>query len=326
MSEQELKACPNPWCTSRSAPVPVAVVDGWRVACACGVRTHVSEGNHPSAAIAAWNRRASTTATGEVTDAMVEAGARTLLFKALGTHKSYHDQVWAKHPDADRFWEHDGVDYSERGRNHYRDIARIVLTAALAADHVPDAPQKVDPATVGDVSSLIVARCIAADGPLIDCPVCGAVDKERARLAAEGEKPAPAGEAWVLQRNDFPHRVFFDKAEAAEACASEREKDRQWREENKHVADVRVFWNVYPAALAEAGKPSAGWRPDRDKLALMIASWPAHYQDLGPYNEVIGDRVSHDRGQDIGEVPALLGRLADAILALLSAPPAPVEA
>lgn len=56
-----------------------------------------------------------------------------------------------------------------------------------------------------------------------------------------------ADACWVLQRNDFPHTVYASKQEADTACADERRKDAEWREENKHVADVRVFWNVYPA-------------------------------------------------------------------------------
>ena len=76
--------------------------------------------------------------------------------------------------------------------------------ATPTTGEVSDA-RKVDPSTMGDVSSLIAARCIAADGPLIDCPVCGAVDKERDRLAAEGEKPAPGlseGQKWALTTLD----------------------------------------------------------------------------------------------------------------------------
>lgn len=57
--------------------------------------------------------------------------------------------------------------------------------------------------------------------------------------------------AWVLQRNDRPHTVFFDAQAAQDACQREREADRMWREENAHVADVKVFWNTYPAAIAK---------------------------------------------------------------------------
>jgi hypothetical protein len=55
--------------------------------------------------------------------------------------------------------------------------------------------------------------------------------------------------AWVLQRNDFPFAVYLDQVEATAECLRHREEDRKWREENAHVADVRVFWNVYQATL-----------------------------------------------------------------------------
>lgn len=53
------------------------------------------------------------------------------------------------------------------------------LEAALATP--PAAPSM----PAGDVSSLIAARCSALPGKLIDCPVCGAVDKERDRQEAD---------------------------------------------------------------------------------------------------------------------------------------------
>lgn len=40
-----------------------------------------------------------------------------------------------------------------------------------------------------DYSSLIAARCAALPGKLTDCPVCGAVDNERARQAREDALP-----------------------------------------------------------------------------------------------------------------------------------------
>lgn len=56
----------------------------------------------------------------------------------------------------------------------------IDLIVSLRAPVAPAEP------VAEDVSSLIAARCVALPGPLIDCPVCGAVDKERARLEAGG--------------------------------------------------------------------------------------------------------------------------------------------
>jgi hypothetical protein len=63
-------------------------------------------------------------------------------------------------------------------------------------------------------------------------------------------QPEKAGEeapvaAWVLQRNDFPHTVYFDEAEARAECARRHEEEIKWREENRHVADVKTYWNVY---------------------------------------------------------------------------------
>jgi hypothetical protein len=53
---EALEPCPNPWCNSTTAPVPVALKrEGWRVACACGVSTH--RASSEAEAIAAWNRR-----------------------------------------------------------------------------------------------------------------------------------------------------------------------------------------------------------------------------------------------------------------------------
>lgn len=57
-----------------------------------------------------------------------------------------------------------------------------------------------------------------------------------------------------------------------------------------------------------------------EELALKIAAYPAHETDMGPDNEVIGDRVSPDHGQSIGEIPGPIHRLAAEIVAdLLSA-------
>lgn len=64
-------------------------------------------------------------------------------------------------------------------------------------------------------------------------------------------------EAWVLQRNDFPHTVYFNEADARAECARRQEEEIKWREENKHVADVKTYWSVYKAmnAALTARKP-----------------------------------------------------------------------
>lgn len=59
----------------------------------------------------------------------------------------------------------------------------------------------------------------------------------------------------------------------------------------------------------------------KEDLVRLIASWPAHPGDLGPDNEVICDRLTPDDWQDIGEAPATIDRLAEAILAALASPP-----
>lgn len=55
MSEN-LKPCPNPWCASTSAPLPANGRSGWRIVCACGVRTFSCA--YYDDAITAWNTRA----------------------------------------------------------------------------------------------------------------------------------------------------------------------------------------------------------------------------------------------------------------------------
>lgn len=57
----------------------------------------------------------------------------------------------------------------------------------------------------------------------------------------------PGREAWVLQRNNHPFAVYFDHAEGNAALAGKREAERQWYEENRHIADVRTYWNLYKA-------------------------------------------------------------------------------
>lgn len=84
------------------------------------------------------------------------------------------------------------------------------------------------------------------------------------------------------------------------------------------------------ASISTAGKADNWTVNDRPalpvqdvagKLAQLIASWPAHPDDQGPDNEVIGDRLTFDPGQQIGEWPATIDRLAARILASLSTHP-----
>lgn len=62
----------------------------------------------------------------------------------------------------------------------------------------------------------------------------------------------------------------------------------------------------------------------REALILLIASFPAHEENLGPDNTVFADHIPYD-GADIGDCPKPIERLADAILAtfpaMLSAAP-----
>lgn len=94
------------------------------------------------------------------------------------------------------------------------------------------------------------------------CPNCPAPAEAQARI-----------EAWVLQRNDHPYAVYFNEVEATTACAVEREKERRWREENAHVADVRVFWNVYRVdrgALSGSTPKPAGVEITEEKVAEIV--------------------------------------------------------
>lgn len=136
---EDLKPCPNPWCVSMTAPMPIGLTNGygnrsgWVVQCGCGVKTHRANTRH--AAISGWNTR---------------------------------------QPPPDR----------------------------------PDL-----------------------------------ADLDRSAVSAE----RPGREAWVLQRNNHPFAVYFDHAEGNAALAGKREAERQWYEENRHIADVRTYWNLYKA-------------------------------------------------------------------------------
>lgn len=104
-----------------------------------------------------------------------KGGVVEALEEARNWHES-RDKALSKQPPSS--------DISWRRMEHQEERDRInQAVAALQAD-TPAQVGKVDPATMGDVSSLIAARCSALPGKLIDCPVCGAVDAERKRLAA----------------------------------------------------------------------------------------------------------------------------------------------
>jgi hypothetical protein len=77
----EMLACPNPWCTSTTKPLPVALKrEGWRVACACGVSTprRATEAE----AVATWQNRLSSTPTAADRNAVLEDDAYELLAAA----------------------------------------------------------------------------------------------------------------------------------------------------------------------------------------------------------------------------------------------------
>lgn len=112
------------------------------------------------------------------------------------------------------------------------------------------------------------------------------------------------GRCWVLQRNDFPYAVYAAKDEADAACTEARRKESVWREENKHVADVRVFWNVYPANI---GQPA----PSSDELleALRQESWDLRCFDIPTGGDdadigwrVVGHWMAEPRERVIAEV------------------------
>jgi hypothetical protein len=82
-------------------------------------------------------------------------------------------------------------------------------------------------ATAGDVSTLIAARCAADDGPLIDCPVCGAVDADRgARLSSYRE----ALEAYA---------TALDIADALIERGYGTDVPAKWRTAYRSAADAR---------------------------------------------------------------------------------------
>jgi len=60
-----------------------------------------------------------------------------------------------------------------------------------------EAALRAQPQAREDYSSLIAARCLALPGKLVDCPVCGAVDNERARQAREDAQPVKIDPAVV---------------------------------------------------------------------------------------------------------------------------------
>ena len=53
-----------------------------------------------------------------------------------------------------------------------------------------------------------------------------------------------------------------------------------------------------------------------ERLKTLIASFPAHAQDMGPDNTVFADHIPMD-GAEIGECPRPIERLAEAILSAL---------
>jgi hypothetical protein len=86
--------------------------------------------------------------------------------------------------------------------------------------------------------------------------------RRKDKAMTDNTKAREAKKCYVLQRNDFPHRVYMTKEEADTACDRERAADKVWREDNKHMVDVRVFWNVYEASLTAPAEPVTQLRPN----------------------------------------------------------------
>jgi hypothetical protein len=119
-------------------------------------------------------------------------------------------------------------------------------------------------------------------------------------LEGQGEPVA----AWVLQRNDFPHTVYFDEGQARAECARRHAEEVIWREENRHVADVKTYWNVYKAINDTFAKahptPEALARADRAEALLHPKGWngEAHRHPLVPtLREAVADGFTNGNEQ-----------------------------
>lgn len=71
------------------------------------------------------------------------------------------------------------------------------------------------------------------------------------RPAREQARPTPEPVAWVLMRNIQPHTVFLVEADAVAERDRQRASEKEWREQNAHMADVRTYWNVDKTPLAQ---------------------------------------------------------------------------
>lgn len=134
-----------------------------------------------------------------------------------------------------------------------------------------------------DVSSLIAARCVALPGPLIDCPVCGAVDKERARLEAGGAPlPHCSEDATSAQPStvtaEKTHRLGYDDhfnltVPALDYQAMHRRA--QQAESRAHCRDKAATWwmqSYFKAAAPPATSPVTGAQVVKQSLTADAAT------------------------------------------------------
>lgn len=75
-----LKPCPNPWCHTRTVPVPAQGLSGWRIYCGCGVRTFSQPTEAEARAV--WNGVSSADAL-EARPPAIEARAEPGVVEAL---------------------------------------------------------------------------------------------------------------------------------------------------------------------------------------------------------------------------------------------------
>lgn len=112
--------------------------------------------------------------------------------------------------------------------------------------------------------------------------------------------------------NSVPGLWFDDTTNAYRvncgACGSGTGFKPGWTE-----AEAIAAWN----RRAPQPSPATDALADElERLKTLIASFPAHAQDMGPDNTVFADHIPMD-GAEIGECPRPIERLAEAILSAL---------
>lgn len=152
-------------------------------------------------------------------------------------------------------------------------FAQGIYRAMLAAR--PDAG-RVDAETIGDVSSLIAARCVALPGKLIDCPVCGAVDRERERLASVAvpvsEEMEAALEWWCVVHSD--PELFHECEQANERLLAAR---------GAALAVPDKGGQGDQGSSGGLGQPGSGSQPGADVVATAALAIPPLKPDQAEY-------------------------------------------